>query len=128
MGLNNRDTVAWYTMFNSTSAAALSRFRQPLVEYLICALENNDKWVRYMAAELLGNVGDPYAADNLKRMLTDQDADLRVVSARALHAINHPVQPEGEPQYCDCGSCLIRAIAEEALGKLDAQKYMPPNR
>jgi HEAT repeat protein len=128
MEQNHRNTIAWYSMFNSASTAALSRFRQPLVEYLISALDDDDKWVRYMAAELLGDVGDPVAADHLRRLLTDQDADLRIVSACALQAINQPAHPEGGGQYCDCGSCLIRVIAEEAMSKLNEQKYHPSRR
>jgi HEAT repeat protein len=128
MERKNHDTGAWYTLFNSASAAALSRFRQPLMEYLISSLGDNDKWVRYMAAELLGNIGDPFAIDHLKRMIIDQDADLRIVSARALHAINHPANPDAGGHYYDCGSCLIRVIAEEALSQLNDQNYTPPPR
>ena len=40
------------------SLEALEKFTLPIVEHFINALNNEDKWVRYLAAEALGNMGD----------------------------------------------------------------------
>ena len=40
------------------SLEALEKFTLPIVEYFINALNNEDKWVRYLAADALGNLGD----------------------------------------------------------------------
>ena len=40
------------------SLEALEKFTLPIVEYFIDALNNEDKWVRYLAADALGNLGD----------------------------------------------------------------------
>ena len=33
------------------------RFRKPLVDYLVSGLEEDDKWIRIFAADMLGNAG-----------------------------------------------------------------------
>lgn len=45
--------------FLMSSASAVTRFRKPLVDYLISGLEENDKWVRILAVEMLGSPGIP---------------------------------------------------------------------
>ncbi len=89
------------------SAIAMTRFRKPLVDYLISGLEENDKWVRIFAADMLGSAGDPRAVEYLKPLLVDSDRDLRIISARATETIHS--------QQDHCASCMIRLIAEEAL-------------
>ena len=37
-----------------SSASAVTRFRKPLVDYLISGLEEKDTWVRIFAADMLG--------------------------------------------------------------------------
>ncbi len=93
--------------------SAVHRFRKPLVEYLISGLEQEDKWVRILAADMLGNTGDPRALDYLKPLLADRDRDLRTVSAQAVETI---LSRQG-PGSCQdpCSNCMIRIIAEEAL-------------
>lgn len=98
-----------------SSAIAVTRFKKPLVEYLISGLEENDKWVRIFAADMLGSVGDPRAIEYLRPLLVDRDRDLRTISARALDMI-HPSQATVYRSQPDrCASCMIRYIAEEAL-------------
>lgn len=95
--------------------SAVKRFRKPLVDYLISGLEENDKWIRILAADLLGSAGDPRAVKYLKPLLADRDRDLRIISAQAMDmiisqkAVISPSQPD------PCASCMIRLIAEEAL-------------
>lgn len=103
--------------FPRAPASAVNRFRKPLVDYLISGLEENDKWVRILAAGMLGNAGDPRAAEFLKPLLVDRDQDLREVSAQALEMIHsqEAVVLHAQPDHCT--SCMIRLIAEEALSR-----------
>lgn len=98
-----------------SSASAVTRFRKPLVDYLISGLEENDKWVRILAADMLGNVGDPRAVEYLKPLLVDRDQDLRTISAQAMDMIRSQQAVEFRSQPDRCASCMIRIIAEEAL-------------
>jgi HEAT repeat protein len=97
------------------SATAVTRFRKPLVDYLISGLEENDKWVRILAADMLGSAGDPRAAEYLKPLLVDRDRDLRIISAQAMEMIHSRQVIVSRSQPDHCASCMIRLIAEEAL-------------
>lgn len=100
---------------NDDSAAALEKFRKPLIHYLTSGLAGQDKWVRYLAAEVLGTIRDPAAIGNLTPLLADPDGDVRAVAARALDAIGHSRPAYALLQNSSCDSCLIRIIAQEAL-------------
>lgn len=97
------------------SATAVNRFRKPLIDYLISGLEENDKWVRILAADMLGSVGDPRALEYLKPLLVDRDRDLRIISAEAMDMIHSQRSIVFRSQPDRCSSCMIRLIAEEAL-------------
>lgn len=99
------------------SASAMHQFRKPLVDYLISGLEVDDKWVRILAADMLGNAGDPRATESLKRLLVDRDQDLREVSLRAMDMIAARQETIIRSQPDRCAGCMIRLIAEEALAQ-----------
>jgi HEAT repeat protein len=105
------------------SADALEKFRQPLASYLISALDDQDKWVRYLAAEMLGNIQDPGSAGHLTRLLADQDEDVRSVATKALDSVRHTKKVFASMQASSCETCLIRMIAAEALAKLGTQLH-----
>lgn len=98
-----------------SSASAVTRFRKPLVDYLISGLEENDTWVRIFAADMLGSAGDPRAVEYLKPLLVDRDRDLRTISAQAMDMIFSQQAAVSRAQPDQCASCMIRLIAEEAL-------------
>lgn len=100
-----------------SSAMAMTRFRKPLVDYLLSGLEENDTWVRVFAAEMLGSVGDPRAVEYLKPLLVDRDRDLRIIAARAMEAIYSQQTAVSRSQHDHCATCMIRLIAEEALSR-----------
>jgi hypothetical protein len=102
-------------MIPSDPGLALKKFSGPLVEYLISGLEEQDKWVRIMAADMLGTIGDPKALLYLKPFLVDRDPDIRAVSARAFSLIHSLPSPQSVSPSSDCGHCMIRLIAEEVL-------------
>jgi HEAT repeat protein len=98
-----------------SSTSAVTRFRKPLVDYLISGLEENDKWVRILAIDMLGRAGDARAVEYLKPMLVDRDRDLRIISAQAMDMIHSQQVVISRSQPDRCASCMIRFIAEEAL-------------
>jgi HEAT repeat protein len=106
----------------SDSVIAMKKFRKPMVEYLVSGLEDNDRWVRILAADLLGSIGDQGAAGHLKPLLTDQDRDLRTIAVKSLAQINSPKVPFTRTQTDYCENCMIRLIANEALEKLMTEK------
>jgi len=57
---------------------------------LITALKDTDKWVRFAAAEALGNLGDPQNAGPLIAALEDTDQDVRFIIAEALGKLGDP--------------------------------------
>jgi HEAT repeat protein len=98
-----------------SSATAVTRFRKPLVDYLISGLEENNKLVRILAVDLLGSAGDPRAIECLKPLLVDRDRYLRTMSGQAMEMIHFQQAALSRSQPDQCASCMIRLIAEEAL-------------
>ncbi len=108
-------------------AVAVKKFQQPLFEYLVSGLNAEDKWVRVMAAGMLGVLGDPGAASYLKPLAVDQDADLREVSRNSLKMLAPDYALPGTGWGNPCDGCMIRIIAEEALSfKKNAVPYPMP--
>lgn len=98
------------------SSVALERFRTPLVAYLAGGLESNDKWVRVMAAGMLGALGDPGTAAFLRPLAADADADVRAAALASLAQLEtYSGHPPACPEALSCQNCMIRLIAEEAL-------------
>lgn len=102
----------------SLSMMAMKKFQQPMVEYLLSGLEDNDKWVRVMAAEMLGIIGDRRSAEHLKPLLVQRDKDLRIAAAKSLAMIRTPRVAVVRLQEDTCENCMIRLVADEALEKL----------
>jgi HEAT repeat protein len=99
----------------ASSASSVIRFRNPLVDYLISGLEEDDKWVRILAIDMLGSAGDIRAVEHLKPLLVDRDRDLRTITAQAMDMIHSQQAAISRSQPDPCASCMIRLIAEEAL-------------
>ena len=97
------------------SLEALEKFSQPILEYFINALTNEDKWVRYLAAESLGNMGDMRSIASLNLLRSDKDPDLRFVSGQSLSKIGTLREILTDSRKMGCDTCLIRYIAEEVL-------------
>jgi HEAT repeat protein len=106
----------------SASVDAMERFRQPLVEYLVSSLEIDDKWVRILALEMLGMVGDARSAGRIRPLLADRDHDLRMAASRSMDMIRSPGSTDSRFPADSCGDCMIRHLACEALEQLRAGK------
>jgi len=97
------------------TADAVKKFRGPLIEYLLSGLEENNKWIRVMAADLLGSIGDQRTINSLVPLTVDKDPDIRAVSARAVSMISSHRNFETVSGADNCGNCTIRLIAEELI-------------
>jgi HEAT repeat protein len=107
-----------------TRVIALEKFGKPAVDYLHKALDDDDKWVRYMAADALGNIGDVRSIERLIPLLNDQDQDVRFATAFALGNIGHPSAEDALTMTCSRDNCFVKVAAEEALAKVtEAQKH-----
>jgi hypothetical protein len=101
-----------------TRVIALEKYGKPAIDYLHQALDDEDKWVRYMAADALGNIGDPRSIERLIPLLNDQDQDVRFATAYALGNIGNPNAAEALTQTCTRDNCFVKVAAEEALLKI----------
>ena len=97
------------------SLDALEKFTLPIIDYFTKALTHEDKWVRYLAAEALGSLGNLRSIDPLKRLSSDKDPDLRFVSGQSLSNIRYMQEILTDSRKMGCETCLIRYIAEEVL-------------
>jgi HEAT repeat protein len=97
------------------SLDALEKFTLPIIDYFTKALTHEDKWVRYLAAEALGSLGDLRSIDPLKWLSSDKDPDLRFVSGQSLSNIRYMQEILTDSRKMGCDTCLIRYIAEEVL-------------
>ncbi len=83
-----------------TRVIALEKFGKPAVDYLHKALDDDDKWVRYMAADALGNIGHPSAEDALTRTCSRDNCFVKVAAEEALAKVSeaqkHTVIPGKE--------------------------------
>lgn len=100
------------------SVIALEKAGKPAVEYLVIALKDSDKWVRYAAADALGNIGDSASVVPLIGLLGDHDQDVRFATAEALGKLGDPRACDPLEQTCRSDNGYVKIAAEEALGKI----------
>jgi HEAT repeat protein len=105
-------------------AEALETLGKPAVDYLIHALKDPNKWVRYVAAEALGNIGDPRSVEHLIEALKDRDQDVRFAVTGALGKVGsgnaHATRALKQARISDNG--YVRIGAEEALAILNQKQ------
>ena len=103
------------------SLDALEKFTLPIIDYFTKALNHEDKWVRYLAAEALGSIGNQRSIEPLNQLRVDTDPDLRLVSFQALKNIRSMQEILTDSRKMGCDTCLIRYIAEEVLVQRNRQ-------
>ena len=99
----------------------LQKFGTGALDYLHLALTDEDKWVRYAAADSLGAMGEQRSIQHLiSTLLEDEDQDVRFVSAEALGRIGHAdaIGPLRQAHKDDNG--YVKIAIEEALDNLAA--------
>lgn len=97
---------------------ALEKFGAPALDYLHKALADDDKWVRYAAVDVLGNIRNRQSVPHVTKMLADIDQDVRFAAADTLGRIGDPLASHALMQTCNSDNCFVRIAAEEALEKL----------
>jgi HEAT repeat protein len=105
---------------------ALGEFGESALEYLHSSLDDEDKWVRYFAADTLGTIGNPSSVDALVRKLLDEDQDVRWVAASALGRIGDPRAAHALMQAYNSDNCFVKVFIEEALENIAATGQMAP--
>ena len=105
----------------------LEKFGQPATEFLVQALADDDRWVRYLAADALANIGATNSVDSIISLLRDPDQDVRFAAAAALGKLGDPkaIKSLQEVQKRDNG--YVKIAAEEALEKLSPQTAGSPS-
>jgi HEAT repeat protein len=104
------------------SVLELEKFGKPAVEYLSMALKDKDKWVRYVAADALGNIGDAGCIDCLVESMQDPDQDVRFATAGALGRIGGAKAIAALNTACSTDNCFVRIAAEDALQSCQIKK------
>ncbi len=100
------------------SVIALQNMGKPAVEYLVLALKDENKWVRFTAVNALGNIGDLRSVDHLIGMLNDEDKDVRFATAEALGKLGDPKASDALRQTSIRDNEFVKIAAEEALAKI----------
>jgi HEAT repeat protein len=99
-------------------AVELGRHGKPAMDLLIAAMNDEDKWVRYLVADALGSIPDPQVVDSLIAALLDGDQDVRFVAAEALGRVGDRRAIEPLEKTCTGDNCYVRIAAEEAIARL----------
>jgi HEAT repeat protein len=99
-------------------AVELGKHGKLAMDLLIASLKDEDKWVRYLVIDALGNIRDPKVVDPLVSALKDQDQDVRFVAAEALGRVGDARAIEALEKTCTGDNCYVRIAAEEALDRL----------
>ena len=97
------------------SIIALEKMGKPAMDYLVVSLKDEDKWVRYAAADALGNAGHADSVEHLIGVLSDSDQDVRFAAAEALGKIGDPKAVEPLNRVCKSDNGYVKVAAEEAL-------------
>ncbi|PKL68079.1 MAG: HEAT repeat domain-containing protein [Methanomicrobiales archaeon HGW-Methanomicrobiales-1] len=109
---NKNNIERWKNVVN------LEKFGQPATEFLIQALGDEDRWVRYLAADALANIGATHSVDHLISLLRDPDQDVRFAAAAALGKLGDPKAIQNLQEVLKKDNGYVKVAAEEALEKI----------
>jgi len=105
----------------------LEKFGQPATEFLVQALADNDRWVRYLAADALANIGATNSVDSIVSLLRDPDQDVRFAAAAALGKLGDPKAIKSLQEVLKRDNGYVKIAAEESLEKLSPQDAGSPS-
>jgi HEAT repeat protein len=106
----------------------LEKFGQPASEFLIQALADEDRWVRYLAADALANIGATNSIDSLISLLRDPEQDVRFAAAAALGKLGDPKAIKSLQEVLRRDNGYVKVAAEEALVMLSSPGAGPAGR
>ena len=105
----------------------LEKFGQPATEFLVQALADDDRWVRYLAADALANIGATNSVDSIISLLRDPDQDVRFAAAAALGKLGDPKAIKSLQEVLKRDNGYVKIAAEESLEKLSPQTTGSPS-
>jgi HEAT repeat protein len=100
------------------SVMELEKFGKPASDYLIEALKDEDRWVRYLAADALANIGASHSVSNLITLLKDPDQDVRFAAASALGKLGDKNALADLEATVKHDNGYVRIAAEEAISRI----------
>jgi HEAT repeat protein len=104
----------------------LEKFGQPAAEFLIQALADEDRWVRYLAADALANIGATHSVDHLISLLRDPDQDVRFAAASALGKLGDPKAIKNLEEVLKKDNGYVKVAAEDAIAMIGPERAMSP--
>ncbi|MFB1483944.1 HEAT repeat domain-containing protein [Corallococcus sp. RDP092CA] len=107
----------------NAAAEALAGMGPVAVPPLVRLLEHEDPDQRKLAADILGQLGQPQVEDVLLRALSDEDLNVRVAAAEALGRVGGDAAARALEDLLDASTPLLRLAALEGLASL---KRAPP--
>lgn len=105
----------------------LERYGQPATEFLVQALADEDRWVRYLAVDALANIGASNSVDSIISLLRDPDQDVRFAAAAALGKLGNPKAIKDLQEVLKRDNGYVKVAAEEALMKISPQGTGSPS-
>jgi hypothetical protein len=113
------------TIFSSPKVSFYKKFR--LVRPLINALADENKWVRYHAAQALEEIGDPRALDGLRALLEESKPGWWIEDVgQTMHELA-PHYPGGDEiidavnAYSRQWDYKLRLAAEAAIAQIESK-------
>jgi len=88
------------------------------VDLLISSLDDEDKWVRCLVIDALGNIHDPRVVDPLISALGDLDRDVRFMAAAALGRVGDTRALDALRRIWESDDSFVRDAAGEAIARL----------
>jgi HEAT repeat protein len=95
----------------------LEKYGPPATDFLILALKDEDRWIRYLAADALANIGATKSVDSLITLLKDPDQDVRFKAAAALGKIGDRRAIKDLQSVLRTDNAYVKIAAEESLEK-----------
>lgn len=99
-------------------AIELGKRGKAAVGRLVPALKEEDKWVRCLVADALGNIPDSCVVTPLISALQDPDQDVRFTAAKALGRVGDARAREALERILAIDNSYVRIAAEEAIALL----------
>lgn len=101
-----------YLRVRESAAEELLKIGPPAIGVLLHALKDRDSDVRWLAAQILGHLGDLQALEQLKAALRDEDLYVRKAAADALRLLGWQPNEESEAAWFFMASGHIRDCVE----------------
>jgi HEAT repeat protein len=120
-GKDENSIAYWIVMENWNKCVEIGA---SAVQSLIAVLMDGNKDQRMAAADALGSIGDPRAAEALIAMQGDKDNDIRDAAAFALGKMNDPSAIKPLISMMQFGNVTKRRSAAEALVRLYLSKKL----